>query len=326
MKLGMKIAIGGGKKWPRTVARYAFAVMIVALATGLRLWLEKVFGPMPLFVTFYPGVLLVTVIVGGGPGIVATLLSAAVADYWFIEPFRSFSILRTNDAIAMGIFAGTGILLSLLIEYYRRVQEKSMEAMRLANNYNRSLLEASLDPLVTISADGKITDVNEATIRATGRSRQELIGTGFSGYFTEPQKAQAGYRQVFDKGFVTDYPLTIRHKDGKLTDVLYNASIYKDMRGNVVGVFAAARDVTLLKQTEAELRRHRDSLKLLVKERMSDLEETNRKLARSNENLEQFAYVASHDLQEPLRMMASYSELLERRYKSKSRKRRKRRK
>src|SRR6185312_14928406 len=86
------------------------------------------------------------------------------------------------------------------------------------------------------------------TVKVTGAPRGRLIGTDFSDYFTEPDKARAGYREVFDKGFVTDYPLTIRHKDGQLTDVLYNASVYRDGLGNVLGVFAAARDVTLQKQ------------------------------------------------------------------------------
>jgi PAS domain S-box-containing protein len=112
------------------------------------------------------------------------------------------------------------------------------------SNYARSLIEASLDPLVTISATGKITDVNEASVKVTGVSRAMLIGTDFSNYFTEPKKAQKGYQQVFEKGFVSDYSLTIRHKNGNLTDVLYNASVYKDDKGNVLGVFAAARDVT----------------------------------------------------------------------------------
>jgi PAS domain S-box-containing protein len=112
------------------------------------------------------------------------------------------------------------------------------------NQYARSLIEASLDPLVTISPEGKITDVNEATIRVTGAERDRIVGTDFSDYFTEPDKARDGYRQVFAEGFVTDYPLTIRHTDGGLTDVLYNASVYKDAGGNVLGVFAAARDVT----------------------------------------------------------------------------------
>src|SRR5512133_146418 len=119
------------------------------------------------------------------------------------------------------------------------------DEQRQASQYARSLLEASLDPLVTISPNGKITDVNEATIKVTGVLRDELIGTDFSNYFTEPEKAREGYQQVFAKGYVTDYPLTIRHKDGMLTDVLYNASVYKDTNGNVIGVFAAARDVTV---------------------------------------------------------------------------------
>ncbi len=126
---------------------------------------------------------------------------------------------------------------------------KDISAEIQMGQYARSLIEASLDPLVTISADGKITDVNEATIKVTGMPRERLIGADFSNYFTEPEKAQEGYRQVFAKGSVTDYPLTIRQVDGRLTDVLYNASVYRDVRGNVLGVFAAARDVTAQKQS-----------------------------------------------------------------------------
>lgn len=133
----------------------------------------------------------------------------------------------------------------------------SSDAQRQASQYARSLIEASLDPLVTISPEGKITDVNEATIKVTGIPRNKLIGTDFSDYFTEPEKARDGYQQVFAKGFVTDYPLTIRHKDGRLTGVLYNASVYKDTRGNVLGVFAAARDVTARRRAEEELAQQR---------------------------------------------------------------------
>jgi len=121
---------------------------------------------------------------------------------------------------------------------------------------------------VTISGDGKITDVNEATIKVTGVSRERLIGTDFSNYFTEPEKAREGYQQVFAQGFVTDYPLTIRHRDGRLTDVLYNASVYKDTGGNVIGVFAAARDVTARKMAEEELAEQRRR----ELERLADLE------------------------------------------------------
>jgi PAS domain S-box-containing protein len=139
------------------------------------------------------------------------------------------------------------------------ISEKKLadDQLRSASQYARSLIEASRDPLVTISPEGKITDVNEATVRVTGVARGQLVGTDFSDYFTEPGRAREGYLRVFAQGFVTDYPLTIRHAGGDLTEVLYNASVYKDAGGRVLGVFAAARDVTAQKRAELEVAKQR---------------------------------------------------------------------
>ena len=121
-------------------------------------------------------------------------------------------------------------------------------------SYTRSLIESSLDPLVTIAIDGAITDVNLATEQITGYSKEELIGTDFANYFTEPTKATAGYLEVYEQGSVRDYFLELKHKRGTVTPVLYNASVYKDKTGNVVGVFAAARDISQQIETEKQLR------------------------------------------------------------------------
>src|SRR6266567_4142859 len=129
------------------------------------------------------------------------------------------------------------------------ISKDNSDEIRLTE-YARSLIEASLDPLVTISPEGKITDVNQATVRVTGSPRQKLIGADFANCFSEPEKARESYERVFSEGFVTDYPLTIRHAEGRLTDVLYNASVYKDAQGNVLGAFAAARDITGRKKAE----------------------------------------------------------------------------
>ena len=133
-------------------------------------------------------------------------------------------------------------------------RKQAEEALRLASLYSRNLIETSLDPLVTISAEGIITDVNSATEKVTGVSRQNLIGRDFVDFFTEPEVARAGYLKAFEQGQVINYPLAIRHTSGAVTDVLYNASVYRNEQGEVLGVFAAARDITDRKRSEEALR------------------------------------------------------------------------
>jgi nitrogen fixation negative regulator NifL len=146
---------------------------------------------------------------------------------------------------------GSLLILELGIDITERKQVE--EKLRSLNAYNRSLLEANLDALVTITPNGKIGDVNTVTEAITGYSRDVLIGTAFHSYFTAPEKARLGYEQVYQTGTVRDYELEIQHRDGHTTPVIYNASVYHDETGNVAGVFAAARDITDRKETEKQL-------------------------------------------------------------------------
>jgi PAS domain S-box-containing protein len=165
---------------------------------------------------------------------------------------------------------------------------RDITQVKRTSQYARSLIEASLDPLVTISTEGKITDVNEALVKATGVGREKIIGTDFSDYFTEPEKAREGYQQVFAKGFVANSPLTLRHKNGKLTDVLYNATVYKDDAGNVLGMLATARDITAQRKQEVKIKTLNEELEQRIIE------------------LESFSYSVSHDLRAPLRAIDGF--------------------
>ncbi|HYC19455.1 MAG TPA: PAS domain S-box protein, partial [Candidatus Bathyarchaeia archaeon] len=173
------------------------------------------------------------------------------------------------------------------------------ERLRAASLYARSLIEASLDPLVTISADGKITDVNKATEEVTGFSREELVDSDFSSYFTEPNEARKGYQHVFAEGFVRDYPLVISHRSGKITDVLYNATVYRNEAGEIQGVFAAARDITERKQTERALQEAHEKVQLLNEQ----LQSTNEELKRYSQHLEELVEQRTSQLRDAERLI-----------------------
>ena len=177
------------------------------------------------------------------------------------------------------------------------------EELRRASAYNRSLVEASPDPLLTTAQDGKITDVNHAAEKATGLTRQALIGTDISDYFTDRAKARAAYQRVFKEGATLDCELEIRHRDGFATPVLYNASPYRNEAGELAGVFAAARDVTDRKRVEDEIKELNASLEGHVAERTAELLAVNQELAAFN-------YSVAHDLRAPLRHIDAYSKIL----------------
>jgi PAS domain S-box-containing protein len=159
----------------------------------------------------------------------------------------------------------------------RRRAERELKSASL---YARSLIEASLDPLVTINAGGKITDVNRAMEIVTGVSREKLIGSDFFDYFTEPDRARAGYEEVFLRGAIRDYLLAIRHTSGLVTEVLYNATVYKNEAGEVQGVFAAARDITERKQSEEALRRSEEKMRQLYTQLVAAQENERKRVAR----------------------------------------------
>jgi PAS domain S-box-containing protein len=199
----------------------------------------------------------------------------------------------------------------------REVANKELEALsysaKLASQYSLSLIEASRDPLVTINPKGKITDMNQATANIIGMTREEVTDTDFFDYFTEPQKAREVYQEVFAKGSVADSPLTLRHKDGKLTDVLFNGSVYKDDRGNVLGVVIVARDVTDQKRIATELLEAKVFAELateIAEEAKSKAESATRIAEDAVKAKQQFLSNMSHEIRTPMNAIIGFTKVL----------------
>ena len=197
----------------------------------------------------------------------------------------------------------------------REIANKELEvlsaSLKLESQYSLSLIEASLDPLFTISPKGKITDMNQATVKVTGVSREQLIGSDFCDYFTDSVKAKKGYQQVFKNGFVVDYPLTMI--DGKLIDVLFNGSVYKDDKGNVIGAVVVARDITEQNRFEKELTEAKIFAELatsIAEEAKIEAEKATLIAENAVRAKQQFLSNMSHEIRTPMNAIIGFTKVV----------------
>ncbi len=185
---------------------------------------------------------------------------------------------------------------------FRDITEEyaAQQAFRDYQFYTRSLIESNIDAITTTDAAGIITDVNKQMESLMTHTRDELIGMEFKNFFTDPERAEAAIKQTLRDKKVTDYELTARAKDGKITEVSFNASTFYDRDGNLQGVFAAARDITERKRLNQTLQDNNAELK------------TARFLAeKANLAKSDFLSSMSHELRTPLNAILGFAQLLE---------------
>jgi len=207
-------------------------------------------------------------------GVRLTLDKGAVTNYELTlrtkegpERLVSFNaaIFKDQAGAVRGIFASARDITDQARLQTQRAEEQA---------YNRGLIEASVDGLVTVDESMAITDVNNTMCRMAGRPRNQIIGSSFPAYFMERERAEEGVRLTSQKGAVTDYALTLQAADGRQVPVSFNAAVFKDTAGKVRSIFASARDITAQKQLEAQLQVSQSYTRSLIESNIDALTTT----------------------------------------------------
>jgi PAS domain S-box-containing protein len=152
-----------------------------------------------------------------------------------------------------------GVLVSL-----QEVSASVFNDLLQTQSYARGLIEASMDPLVFLDLDGVVLDVNQATMEITGRERDAILGTRFVDYFNCPSEARRGIELTLADGHVRNFELELVDAKGGIVPVQFNATVYRDPNGEAKGIFAAARDVSEMKQAIAQLQEAKDYARGLI--------------------------------------------------------------
>ena len=239
---------------------YAVAVASSCAAAALKLALgENLPAPYLLAVS---AVALSASVGGLGPGIVATLLSAAFAYFTVLAPAFTIHLTDPHDLVGLAVFVAVGVAVSLIAEQRRR----ATVALSASERRFRDLHDNLPDGWVSGDADGNILESNETFRRMLGYTETELRGLTF------PQITPERWHEV-ERSDVLEILRTqartwvfekeYRRKDGSVLPVEIRSFIdYQD--GRPVKISAIVRDVTERKQAEELLRTSEERYRLLA--------------------------------------------------------------
>jgi len=279
---------------PHPLRRYGMAIAMVLAATLLRHFFLPGLGMRVAFITFYPAIMLAALYGGLRAGVLATVLSAAVADYFWMEPAGSFIMSNQADWAALAIFVASGGLMSWLAERVHQSSARKLEAEvfqrvelerlvgegtieltneiaerareQVAAEHLAAIVTSSSEAILSKALDGRITSWNPAAARLFGYGAEEIIGQPIS-RLIPPERiveeteilARLGRGERIER-----YETSRMAKDGRKLDVSLTISPLKDAAGNVIGASKIIHDITERRRAEQAERESQERMNAVM--------------------------------------------------------------
>jgi PAS domain S-box-containing protein len=249
----------------RLALRLGNAIVLVAAAFLLRQILVQYFGiALPPFITFYPAIMIVALLTGFWPGLLATTLSALLVAYWISPPMGKWTILSVSDAVNLALFIGTGVLMSGVAERYRR------DHVRLAvfgqeQVLLRLFIEHAPVALAMFDSQMRYLYASQRWLVDYGLGDRDLRGLSHYDVFPE---ISAEWKDAHRRGLAGE---VIRKEadrferaDGTLQWVRWELRPWNDAAGKVGGIVIFTEDISERKNAEEAMQESQDKLQGIV--------------------------------------------------------------
>jgi PAS domain S-box-containing protein len=248
-------------------ARFLVAVIVILFAAWLRYILGEVAGLNLPYITFYPAVMLVAIAAGSHAGLLATLLSALIANFYFVDPIGR-SPLSAAELAGLAIFTITCAVTSLLIGMIQRLFRETAEvrgrleqrtaALQESEERLRLTIDGARDQAIfMLDAEGRIATWNAGAERVEGFTAQEAIGQPYAMLFV-PEDVQAGLPEAQLAAARAHGTSEVEgrriRRDGSQFAAQVSLSALFDDKGALRGYSKVTRDLSERKKAEAALR------------------------------------------------------------------------
>ena len=261
--------------WMNLTLRYIAAILIVIIAFWLYLVITSLVGPgLPTYLLFYPAVIIIALLAGMGPGVLATIISVILAGIWIIPPIGQFSINSPVDEVGEVLFIGFGLLISGVSELYRRNRdkaaaydkEKALYETLKDKEFLADILEHSSQPFAVAYPDGRLGLFNSAFEKLTGYSREDLQNidwptlTPIEWRRIDKQKLE----EVYNTGQPVRYEKEYIRKDGSRLPIELLMNIALDKKGNTEYYYSFFTNIAERKQSEYLLRESEEKYRNII--------------------------------------------------------------
>ncbi len=246
------------------VLRYAVAVGAVAAALASYRVATVWTGPgLPVFITCYPAIMVVALLGGFGPGLATTVLAACAVDYWILAPTGQLAIASPLDRLALVIFTGMGLFISVVSELYRRArnkaaaydQEQSLREIHREKEFLANILEHASQPFAVGYLDGRLGRTNHAFEQLTGYNASELPKLDWSATLTPPEWREMEERKLDElrrTGQPVRYEKEYIRKDGSRVPVELLVHLVRNAEGQPEYYYSFLADISERKRAGQE--------------------------------------------------------------------------
>jgi two-component system, cell cycle sensor histidine kinase and response regulator CckA len=261
--------------------RYWVALASVALAIGVRLFLDPVLGVQFPFATVFFAVLVTAWHGGFRPALLAVVFGAVASDFFLLPPRGSFQLAGLEQQVGLALFIVTGLGISLLagaLHAARRRAESTAGSVR----HHSALIDQTYDAVLVWDWNGPISFWNRGAERLYGFSREEAIGTvSHDLLHTNTPGGVETFIEIMQSKSWWEGELTHTSRDGKT--IIVDSRMVLVREAGRAYVIEANRDITERKKAEKELLDINERLEGLALERAAQLLQSNEKLHASEE-------------------------------------------